>query len=457
MPSVTDSLRLERVLPADAAELVDAWLAPERLARWLHLMPDLPPRRAEADANGFELDYALQPQGTVTLRGRCREHEPARRLVYDLETVSPLRTSRSQVTFDVVPGGGTTTVRLCHDGLDAEQRSQAESVWRHALGLLVAACPRALDTYFGRFTRTSGHRSPFGGFWPDAEDFEARLARKRADGDLDADDEARFRSWQRDGFVRLERAVPTAVVDALRAEIAADWQRGNPNVTVELNDGSNRFPRMEPQFEHVPHKVLDYHAVSANARAVQFAAPIRRFLAQLFERPPMAFQSLLFRYGTEQDMHQDTAYVVVQSPMQFVGVWVALEDVAEGTGELQYYGGSHHIPEFLWLGRGRACPPGYGDHRAFLAWVRDESERRGCPLLRFHPKKGDALVWHADLVHGGSKRELRDRTRWSLVTHYCPVDVDPEWMARTAHSGRLEHEPGAFHCYALRGGGGAAP
>jgi phytanoyl-CoA hydroxylase len=250
--------------------------------------------------------------------------------------------------------------------------------------------------------------------------------------------------------------VRSELVDAFRAEIAADWRRGHDGLTVELNDGSNRFPRMAPQYEHIPHKVLDYHSVSALARDIQFVPAVRRFLGQLFERPPMAFQSLLFKHGTEQDMHQDTAYVVVRSPMQFVGCWVALEDVVPGSGELQYHGGSHRIPEFLWLGRGRACPPGFGDHRTFLDWVRAESERMGCPLIRFQPKKGDVLLWHADLVHGGSKRELPDLTRWSLVTHYCPVDVDPEWMARVAHGGRREHAPGCHYCFPQRGDEGTS-
>lgn len=450
MPSDSDSLELERVLPVEADELIDAWRAPDRLRTWLQLPPDLPPRRARADADGFELEFAFASQQTMTLRGRCRESVPARRLSFDLETVSSTHRARSQVHFDLFPSDAATTIRLRHEGLDAEQRRTLTHVWRHALGRLFAACPRALDTYYRRFEYAPGYRSPCGGLWPDAIDFEERLADKRARGGLDADDEARFRAWRRDGFVRLERAVPGSIVDALREEIAADWRRGNPAVTVELNDGNGAFRRMAPEFEHVPHKVCDYHAVSANARAVQFAAPIRRFLEQLFERPPLAFQSLLFRWGTEQEMHQDTAYVVVRSPMQFVGVWVALEDIAPGTGELQYYGGSHRIPEFRWLDRGRACPPGYGDHRAFLAWVREQSERAGCPLLRFLPKRGDALVWHADLAHGGSKREVLDRTRWSLVTHYCPIDVDPEWMARTQHSGRLEHEPGAFYCHVFR-------
>jgi hypothetical protein len=44
---------------------------------------------------------------------------------------------------------------------------------------------------------------------------------------------------------------------------------------------------------------------------------------------------------------------------------------------------------------------------------------------RFLPKKGDALVWSASLMHGGSPVEHPNQTRKSLVTHYCPADLQP--------------------------------
>jgi hypothetical protein len=109
----------------------------------------------------------------------------------------------------------------------------------------------------------------------------------------------------------------------------------------------------------------------------------------------------------------------------------------------------HRIPEYLWLGRSRSRPYEFDDLGDFLRHVREESERLGCPLHRFQPKKGDALFWHADLVHGGAKREQPELTRKSLVTHFCPLDVDPEWLGQIPSSPKLEHAPGCFYCYPL--------
>ena len=42
----------------------------------------------------------------------------------------------------------------------------------------------------------------------------------------------------------------------------------------------------------------------------------------------------------------------------------------------------------------------------------------------FAAKRGDVLIWHADLVHGGNPVS-RSITRKSVVTHYCPKRLAP--------------------------------
>jgi len=443
-------VRIEREYHATAEELFQAFVDVDRLRQWFRPARGLAAPRARAcdGPPGAELVFAT-PVGDVTLRFVFHRREPARALSFDLvrNDASGTHSSRVAVTLQRIAGSDRTLLVLQHDGLPPEHAAEAEAGWRHALGRLIGACPAALDAHCGAFARIGGFRSVFGGLWPDRADAAAVQATKRAAGVLDAADDARFAHWRDKGYVALPGAVPAAAIDAFRAEVARDWQRGNAAVTIELCDGEGGNHRMRPELRDRPHKVLDYHAVSPNARDIQFAPAIRRFLEQLFERPPMACQSLLFGYGTEQAMHQDTAYVVMRSPMQFVGCWVALEDIAEGSGELHYYEGSHRIPEFLWFGRSRSRPPGYEDDAEFLAWVDERSREAGCKKVVFRPKKGDALIWHADLVHGGSPRLRRELTRWSLVTHFCPVDVDPAWMHDEQTRRRHEHAPGAYYCH----------
>ena len=53
------------------------------------------------------------------------------------------------------------------------------------------------------------------------------------------------------------------------------------------------------------------------------------------------------------------------------------------------------------------------------------AKEAGLQKDRFLAKKGDVLIWSASLMHGGSPVESPIRTRKSLVTHYCPADLQP--------------------------------
>ncbi len=447
---MTVTLELERTLRATAGELFAAFGDAERLRLWFWPL-ETPPDTLHADAAGFTAGWR-HPEVTITAQ---RRHAVAdRELVFSLVHGTGAGAATSTLHVTLLPVDGGTRVVLRHEGVAAAARDDVVGAWNRCLGRLIAACPRALDAYYGRLQHPPGFRSPCGGLWPDRPDAEQRLRDKQARGVLDDADAARFRHWLAHGFVELPGAVPHAWIDRLLAEIERDWTHGNDAVTVERCEPGGGFLPMRPELRELKTKVLEYHAVSPTARDIQFAPAIRRFLTQLFERPPLAFQSLLFRWGTEQAMHQDTAYVVLRSPMEFVGCWIALEDVQAGSGELQYHVGSHRIPEYFWFGRSRSRPPGFEDERAFLQWVQQQSVQAGCPLQRFLPKKGDALVWHADLVHGGSPRVHRALTRQSLVTHYCPLDVEPEGVADGRHSRPVEHAPGVFTCqprYGKRG------
>jgi hypothetical protein len=56
---------------------------------------------------------------------------------------------------------------------------------------------------------------------------------------------------------------------------------------------------------------------------------------------------------------------------------------------------------------------------------------RGIAKTPFAARRGDALVWHADLVHGGNPVS-RTTTRKSIVTHYCPKHLSPLFSENVA-------------------------
>ena len=229
-------------------------------------------------------------------------------------------------------------------------------------------------------SRGAGFRSAFGGTWPDLEDAPRWCEGMRELGLLRPDEAEQFAFWMEHGYLLLPGAVPGHHVDAFNAVIERMWLYPDSvtDVFLETYEGVLRIEPMRPELRDRPHKVLDLHAKVAAAEPVVFAAPILQFLSRLFLRPPMAFQSLYFTYGTRQHMHQDTAYVPVNSPLEFAGVWIALEDVQPGSGELQYFDGSHRIPEYLFDGKWRSKRSEDANDEAFLRHVYERSVEAGC-------------------------------------------------------------------------------
>ena len=301
--------------------------------------------------------------------------------------------------------------------------------------------------------------SRFGGTWVDLSNAHDIVEGKREIGHA-TDEEARaLHAFIDDGFVILPQAVPGRILDDLEEDIVR--ARDGSFDTVWVEHWGERGMEMTRSTREVWQRNLrlpkmhDLHSASDAARRVAFAPAIRRFLQLLFERPPMAFQSLQFTHGTEQPIHQDTAYVVVASPRELAASWVALEDIAAESGELEYYVGSHRLDDFLWQGKFKSMPasigPDHPEHLAFLQHLHDASVARGLKRQQFRPKRGDALIWHADLAHGGSKIANRSVTRKSIVTHYCPSSVDPGYYGHMRHSGKIACGDGCYYTHAIRG------
>ncbi|AWG31194.1 phytanoyl-CoA dioxygenase family protein [Burkholderia cenocepacia] len=143
-------------------------------------------------------------------------------------------------------------------------------------------------------------------------------------------------------------------------------------------------------------------------------------LGRLYGRPAFPFQTLNFRVGTQQKLHTDAVHFS-SIPQRFMcGVWVALEDISPEAGPLHLVPGSHNWPMIDNAIVGRRGFGGLGES-AQLPYqeVWDAIlEAKGATTKTFEARKGQALIWCANLLHGGSRQTNPDMSRWSQVTHY---------------------------------------
>ncbi|MBX9584177.1 MAG: phytanoyl-CoA dioxygenase family protein [Gemmataceae bacterium] len=202
--------------------------------------------------------------------------------------------------------------------------------------------------------------------------------------------------YHHDGYMVFDPGLPEAVLDRAVADLLT-----------------------RPEFAHDRHhgsRVFDGWKVSRAVRAIALAPRVLRLLGQLYGRRPRPFQTLNFPIGTEQKVHSDAIHFASDPPTYMCGVWVALEDIDLRNGPLVYYPGSHKLPvvtmEDVAPGPG---PEHYPLYEAYIEkLVRDKNLTPHHAVLR----KGQALIWASNLLHGGSVHRDKGRTRHSQVTHY---------------------------------------
>jgi hypothetical protein len=265
--------------------------------------------------------------------------------------------------------------------------------------------------------------------WTDRDDFEPQLARRIASGAVRADEAPRLREWRERGTIVLRGAVDPARIDALADEFARLPADPPPGLQITGNAHRESQPyRPEAIQPHDSIRIVDYYFFSARCRDLLFDPAIERFLKVVFEADPILTQSLSFEHGSEQLMHQDTAFVIMNTPLRFAASWIALEDIRSGSGELMYYPGSHRWDDFLFSGRFKHWDRERDGDQQLVDWQRwmdREAEKRGVARELFHAKKGDVLIWHGGLAHGGAPIRDSSLTRRSLVGHYCASGTRP--------------------------------
>ena len=165
-----------------------------------------------------------------------------------------------------------------------------------------------------------------------------------------------------------------------------------------------------------PRRIQDAWRMSESIKTIALHPPVLAALEELYGRKPRPFQTLNFRVGTEQDAHSDTVHFNSKPPGYVAGVWVALEDMDMENGPLIYYPGSHKLPEVSMQDVGAEGPSQYDE--LYTRFIGDLIKREGLQAEYATIRKGEALVWSANLLHGGSPQRDKDRTRQSQVTHY---------------------------------------
>jgi phytanoyl-CoA hydroxylase len=209
-------------------------------------------------------------------------------------------------------------------------------------------------------------------------------------------------SFERNGFAVLPGWVQEQTIESINQEI-----------DFKLSKGELKFKNKN--------KIMFAYRQMPLLRHLAEDAQLLELLGALLGGEVKLFQSINFLTGSEQKSHSDSIHMTTHPLGGLLGVWIALEDITEENGPLHYYPGSHKLPYYLnadygnegsawWLG-----PKDYSEYEKMLATKLKENNIQ---KQLFKAQKGDLLIWHANLIHGGEPHTNKQLTRKSVVFHY---------------------------------------
>ena len=193
------------------------------------------------------------------------------------------------------------------------------------------------------------------------------------------------------------------------------------DISVKLNEGNIKKNPSIYHYNESP-RIVEAWKFSKNIAKLALNKKILKLLNILYDKQALAFSTLNFIRGTEQPLHSDYMHFSSLPERYLVGVWVALEKTNKLNGPLAVVPGSHKFPIVDFNTLNCKKPDSIQSlekcYRIYEDYVRNIVKVKKAKIKPIYLKKGQAIVWAANLLHGGTKHINKKLTRKSQVIHY---------------------------------------
>jgi len=219
--------------------------------------------------------------------------------------------------------------------------------------------------------------------------------------------------WAETGYVILPGLIPESLLDTAWQAYEQSVQRGIIKLPPEsVGDG-----------DHLPGRCLTPHQRVRQFCRVAKHPELMRWLQRLLGHPAKLLQTIAGHKGIQQAAHSDSIHMTTYPIGYLAAAWIAFEDLDADSGLLEFYPGSHRLPYVfshdLRISVEDMKSGGYETYKArYEPFVQRLIAEHGLRPKYFEARKGDVLIWHANLLHGGSQRRDLRLTRKALVAHY---------------------------------------
>ncbi len=249
------------------------------------------------------------------------------------------------------------------------------------------------------FTQPANIKIP----WLDLPNAAQQLTQHPEYSQFDTSTQEQLRSWIDNGYIILKGFYQPSEMDTLDTEVQRLLEENTAN------------------FNYTDRKIMDAHEVSPIVNSYFRNEKMLQLLNFIMGRPVHPFQTINFREGSEQRAHSDSIHMTSEPKGYLVATWTALENTHEGNGPLFYYPGSHKLDYVMsddFENGHTKWRLGNNSYKKYEDKIDDVIAQHRLKKEYFHAEKGDVLIWHANLLHGGSPIKQEGTTRKSMVAHY---------------------------------------
>ncbi len=245
--------------------------------------------------------------------------------------------------------------------------------------------------------------------WLDDEAAPQTIAMRLARGEITPQEAELCHKWSQDGYIILEGFYDDAILDQ-------SWS----SYEGKIADGSIQ-PPSEPLYDGdpLPGRVANAHFSVRAIDDMLFEPRMSRIVSLLLGAKARPFQTIIGHKSSQQLEHSDSIHMSTYPTGYLAANWIAYEDIDPDSGPLIYYPGSHKLPYLMSEELGIPPESGYGSYHAlYEPAIQAQIAAHDLKPQYFLPRKGDVLLWHANLLHGGSKVTNPYLSRKALVCHF---------------------------------------
>ena len=235
----------------------------------------------------------------------------------------------------------------------------------------------------------------------------------------------RLLKFETDGYFITKVDVTAADAAQVDDDVNRLWRDRPRNLALAYDSPPFRFSQsVESAHRRPRYRIHELHFASPTTLRLVLDPLLHRYASLILGDTAIATQSLYFEYGSQQALHRDSTVVPTPEFGRLVAAWIALEDITPESGPLAYVPGSQKFP-FCELQPGEYVydPSRHSprDVEKAVNFYNGELEKSGLPTHHFLAKRGEVLMWHSALMHGGAPPVSPERTRKSLVVHYSTL------------------------------------